>query len=151
MLKSRLCRLSHPRKSAVTFCTIWADFRRKLGMVTLSRVGIKVWRFTYFTNTILGQLNVKKRKNSALSCFAAMCGKWHFRKVLTQFFELDFCFSYHALISEGKKLDFMAPEYNAESIGPNLKCQKSKTKKLIYFFCTGKYIAISRLTRQWRH
>ena len=115
---------------------------------------IKFWHFTYFINMISGRFNVKakkKKKNTALLSFAAMGGKWHFRKILTQFFEFDCCFRYHALMFEKKKLNFMAPEFNAESIGTNSKCQKSKTKKLIRSLCTGKYIAISSLTRQWHH
>ena len=113
-------------------------------MVTLSRVIIKVWHFTYFINMIPGQFNVKtkkkqKKKNTALLSSAGMGGKWHFRKILTQFFEFDCCFRYHALTFEKKKLNFMAPEFNAKSIGANLKSQKSKTKKLICSLCTGLY------------
>ena len=123
-------------------------------MVTFSRVRIKVWHFTYFTNAIPGQLNAKtkqKKKSPAILSFAATGGKWHFRNIFTYFFEFHCCFHYHTLIFEKKKLDFIAPEFNAELIGTNLKCQKSKTKKLICSFCTGTYNAISSLTRQWRH
>ena len=44
----------------------------------------------------------------------------------------------------------MVPEYNNESTGTNLKCQKSKTEahKLICSFRKGEYIAILSLTRQ---
>ena len=72
-----------------------------------------------------------------------MCGKGHFRKILTQCFEFCCCSRYHALIFDKNKLDFAVPEVNAESFGTILKCQKSKTKKLVCSFYTGEYIAIS--------
>ena len=72
-----------------------------------------------------------------------MFGKGHFRKILTQCFKFS---RYHALIFDKNKLDFAVPEFNAESIGTILECQKSKTKKLVCSFYTGEYIAISSLT-----
>ena len=84
----------------------------------------------------------------ALSTFAVIGGKGHFRKILTQFFE--FCCSprYHALIFEKIIVQLHDPEFNTESIGTNFKSQKSKTKKLACPFYIGNYMAITSFTRQ---
>ena len=104
-------------------------------MVTLSRVGIKVWYFINFTNTVLGQLNVRK-KNPTLSSFAAMGGKWHFRKVFLKckFFEFDCCFRYHALLFEKKKLDFLAPEYNVNRFQFKMPKFKNKNAHMVLLY-----------------
>ena len=73
-------------------------FSSKQGGVTHSRVGIKVWHFTYFANTIPGRFNVKKKKIPALFSFEAIGGEGYFRKYLTQFFGLDYCSCHHTLI-----------------------------------------------------
>ena len=104
-------------------------------MVTLSRVGIKVWYFINFTNTVLGQLNVRK-KNPALSSFAAMGGKWHFRKVFLKckFFEFDCCFRYHTLLFEKKKLYFPAPEYNVNRYQFKMPKFKNKNAHMVLLY-----------------
>ena len=130
----------------ITFYTIWAVFSSKQGGVTHSRVGIKVWHFTYFANTIPGRFNVKKKKKiPALSSFAATGGEGYLKKNVTQFFGFDYYSCYHTLIFEKKTPDLIAPKFNAESLETNLKCQKSKTT-----FIQGIILEFSNLTRQLR-